>query len=552
MRFTLIIILALTISKLAAQSTDIPLNSWAYPVLDEWDVKGENNVFSTVKPVSRAYFSEISNGVNWELSKSDQADLDFIILETREHQDSVPAAQKGLFNALYKYESDFFAYSNDEIDLHVNPVWLIEAGKDTEGRLDETLYQNYRGLELRGTVDNRVSFYTLISENQARYADYIKDMTDSTLAVPYEGFWKQYGGTGVDFLRAQGYVDINATKHIGVQLGYGKHFIGDGKRSLILSDIGNNYPYLRLNTKVWKIQYTNIFAQLIAQTYGGDFGLLGTGAFPKKYMANHHLSVQVSNNLTIGLFESFIQGDSTNNTNLGMLNPLIFFKAIEQQDGSGGNTIVGLDFKWNLWKRVSLYGQLAIDELVIGELLDNTGWWGNKQGFQLGGKYFDAFGLKNLDLQLELNRVRPYLYAHDSYYTSYSHYNMALAHPLGANFREVISSISYQPIPKLKLKADLLLAKYGNDINGLSYGRDIMEPYLPDNRPGDYGNDMFQGETIDLTMVQLYAQYMLYHNLILNGTMIYRDESSVTGLSKATQMLTFGVYWNFPVRSYLF
>ena len=552
MRITLIIILSLTVSQLAAQSTDIPLNSWAYPVLDEWDVKGENGVFTSVKPIRRSEFAAISSKVNWKLTPSDQADLSYVFLETREHQDSVATAQKGLFNTLFKYPSDFFSYTDEEFDLHINPIVVLEGGKDRQGRLDETLYQNYRGLELRGTIDERVSFYTLLTENQARYADYVQDMTDSTLAVPYEGFWKQYGGTGVDFLRALGYVDINATKHIGVQLGYGKHFIGDGKRSLILSDFGNNYPYLRLNTKVWKVQYTNIFAQLITQTYGGDFGLLGTGAFPKKYLANHHLSVQIKPNLTIGLFESFIQGDSTNNTNLGILNPLIFFKSIEQQDGSGGNTIVGLDFKWNLWQRVSLYGQLVIDELVISELKNNTGWWGNKQGFQLGGKYFDAFGLKNLDLQLELNRVRPYLYAHESNYTNYSHYNMALAHPLGANFREIISSVSYQPIPKLKLKADLLIAKYGNDINGLSYGRDILEPYLPSNRPGDYGNDMFQGETTDLQMIQATAQYMLIHNLMLNLTGTYRNETSILGTDKTNAIMSFGVFWNFPVRSYLF
>ncbi len=552
MRITTTFILALTISQLAAQSTDIPLNSWAYPVLEEWDVKGEEGVFTAIKPIRRSYFAEVSENVTWKLTHPDQSDLSYLFLETREYQDSIPPSKKGLFNTLYKYPSDFFSYTGDAFDLHINPVWALEAGKDQDGRLDEVLYQNYRGLELRGTVDQKVSFYTLLTENQARYADYVRDVIDSTLAVPYEGFWKQYGDTGVDFLRAQGYIDLNASSHIGVQFGFGKHFIGYGKRSLVLSDFGNNYPYLRLNTKVWKIQYTNIFAQLVARTEGGDFGLLGTGSFPKKYMANHHLSVQIKPNLTVGLFESVIQGDSSNNFNLGMLNPIIFYKAVEQQDGSGGNTILGLDFKWILWKRLSLYGQLAIDELVVSELTNNTGWWGNKQGFQLGGKYFDAFGLKNLDLQMELNRVRPYLYAHESDYTSYSHYNMALAHPLGANFREVIGSFSYQPIPKLKFKTDVLIAKYGNDLNGLSYGRDILEPYDPDNRPGDYGNDMFQGETVDLQMIHINVQYMLIHNMILDLSTIYRKETSELGHEEQAQIITFGMYWNFPSRSYLF
>ena len=549
MRYTLIFVLVLTLNELTAQSTDIPLNSWAYPVLDEWDVKGETGVFTEIKPISRRYFSEKSEEISWVKSKADEFDLVYIRLETREYQDSVEGLSKPLFNTFFKYPSDVYSYSDKDFDLHVNPVVVLGAARDIQGTFDEVLFENYRGLELRGTIDDKVSFYTMLTENQARYADFIQDVTDTTIAVPYEGFWKQYNDTGVDFLRAQAYIDINATKHITAQFGYGKHFIGDGKRSLILSDVGNNYPYLRLNTRIWKLQYTNLFAQLVGQTQGGDFGLLGTGSFTKKYLASHHLSMKVLPNLTLGLFESVIYGDSAQNLKIEYLNPLIFYRALEQQDGSSDNVLLGLDFKWNLFKTISLYGQLVIDELIVSEAFGDAGWWGNKQAFQIGAKYFDVLGINDLNAQVELNRVRPYVYSHENNYTSYSHYNMALAHPLGANFQEVLFSMNYRPFARWRISADVLLASYGNDLGNASYGRDIMKSY--NRRPADYGNELLQGDETDLTMIHGKLTYHFWYNAMLDLEAIYRTESSQ---SLTTENVIFGatLRWNFPARSYLF
>jgi hypothetical protein len=59
-------------------------------------------------------------------------------------------------------------------------------------------------------------------------------------------------------------------------------------------------------------------------------------------------------------------------------------------------------------------------------------------GLQLGAKYINALGIKNLDLQLEYNRVRPFTYSHRDSVANYTHYNQPMAHPLGANFSETI------------------------------------------------------------------------------------------------------------------
>src|SRR5213078_2100497 len=92
-------------------------------------------------------------------------------------------------------------------------------------------------------------------------------------------------------------------------------------------------------------------------------------------------------------------------------------------------------------------------------------------------KYIDAFGIKNLDLQLETNRVRPFTYSHYDSISNYTHYNQPLAHPLGANFQEFIGIINYQPLPKLFINSKTIYYTQGLDSNGVNFGANPFNDY---------------------------------------------------------------------------
>lgn len=481
----------------------------------------------------------------------------YLLRETKFYSGDSTVSKKPFLGKLYKYPADLFGYQDESLDLHVNPVLQFSVGKSNETG-SGTVFVNTRGIEIRGTIDKKIAFYTYLAENQARYPQYVNAVRDSTIAIPYEGFWKQFSGNGVDFLRAQGYIDFGLSKSISAQLGYGKHFVGNGVRSLILSDYSNNYPYLRVNTQTKLFDYTNVFAELIADVQGGSFGVLGIGGFSKKYMAMHHLSMKLRPNLIIGLFESVMYGDSTSGLKIEYLNPIIFYRAIEQQDGSEDNAFIGLDFKWNIKNRISLYGQLAIDELVIGEAFSGDEWWGNKQGFQFGTKYVDAMGVKNLMLQGEINKVRPYMYAHEDGFTNYSHYNLSLAHPLGANFTEYLARVVWQSGEKWSFESMLMKANYGNDIGDTNFGRDILKNYTVRRQTTggtniDFGNSHLQGNKTDLLLIFTRATYMWKHNLFLDVEATFRKESDAMGLIDSSSIISgFSIRWNVPARRYLF
>lgn len=546
MRKTFSLLSLLTASILSAQSIDFTLGHPAYQVIELNEIRSSAGFNSTMKPISRrSVYNLLGKDVSPYMSK-----------ELRTYTSDSAKSGKPFLKKLYKYPADLYYYEDANLELHVNPVLHLSYGK-TNDALGSTFITS-RGAEISGRIDDKVAFYTMVTENQARYPVYVNDVRDSTLVVPYEGFWKQFATTGVDFFRAQGYIDFGFSKSISAQLGFGKHFVGNGVRSLILSDYSNNYPYLRINTETKIFDYTNVFAELIADARGGAFGLLGTGGFGKKYMAFHHLNVKIKPNLHIGLFESVMYGDSTGGLKIEYLNPIIFYRAVEQQNGSEDNAIIGMDFKWNIKNRVSLYGQLVIDEMIIGEVLAGDGWWGNKQGFQLGAKYVDPFGVEDLIVQAEINRVRPYTYAHEDGFTSYTHYNLALAHPLGANFTEYIGRANYRLSDKWSFEGMLMLASYGNDIGDANFGRDIRKDYLvrrPDGNGGslEFGNTHLQGNKTDLTMLFLRASYMPRHNLFLDLDATLRKESDSNGLiDTSTSVLGFSLRWNVPSRRYLF
>jgi len=71
--------------------------------------------------------------------------------------------------------------------------------------------------------------------------------------------------TGYDYFDARGSFTFNAAKFIDFQFGYDKNFIGDGYRSLFLSDYGNSYLFFKINTRIWKFNYENIFMELMPQ-----------------------------------------------------------------------------------------------------------------------------------------------------------------------------------------------------------------------------------------------------------------------------------------------
>ncbi len=443
----------------------------------------------------------------------------------------------------YQTQANFYQVNSPDLFLVVNPVLQFTAGKESNN--NELLFQNSRGVSIRGRIADKIGFSTYLTENQERDPLYVQRWVNEHQAVPGEGYYKFFKGTGYDYFDARGYFTFNVAKYIDVAFGYDKNFIGNGYRSLFLSDFSNNALFLKLNTRIWKFNYENLFMELTVTEPRGPDRLLG-----KKYATIHHLDVGVTKWLNVGVMEGVIFGRK-DHYEFGYLNPIIFYRSIEQQNGSPDNALAGFDLKANVAHHFQFYSQILLDEFVLSELKANRGWWGNKYGIQLGAKYIDAFHISNLDLQVEMNRVRPFTYSHDDSISNYTHYNQPLAHPVGANFQEVIGIARYQPAPKWTLEAKAIYYYQGKDTGSTDFGGNIFLPDKPPYRTSDYGYFVGDGVKTNVFYGSLFVSYEWKQNFFIEANAIIRKQQA-SGINNPPGETIFsaGIRWNMARRKF--
>lgn len=468
---------------------NMPYTYHEYAILNSYMNKGSNS-HTAVKPY---VYSEISSYV----------DLD--VLKAKVMKDKESWGGRKLWN------EHLFQVQGKDYWFTIDPILDLQVGKDNSD-VDYT-YNNTRGIQIQGSLGKKFSFSTTFYESQGRFADYINRYAESIAPsggnpaiIPGRGIAKEFKTDAYDYPVAQAYLSYTPSKYFNFQFGHGKNFIGDGYRSMFLSDVTSPYPFFKINTSFWKIKYTNIWMSM--RDVRPE--VTEEGVYKPKYVATHYLSWNVTKNLNIGLYESVIW-DDTNDRGFDMnyLNPIIFYRAIEFSTGSrSGNALIGASLKYNVGDRFSIFSQLTLDEMTIGEVGGGDGYWGNKNGFQIGAKYHHAFGVDNLHLHGEYNSVRPYTYAHNFPTLNYGHANQPLGHSWGSNFYEIVAIADYSKgrwFGKLKLN----IGEKGFDIVGdpISYGGDIYRDYS--ERAGDYGQEMGQGNTTSIFIGDIQAGYLV-------------------------------------------
>lgn len=439
----------------------------------------------------------------------------------------------------------------------IDPIFDLEVGKDTGADFNST-YNNTRGVLVQGGLGDKLNFYASVFESQGRFAQYVNDYAESLKAfgpdpaiIPGRGIAKRFKTDSYDYPVAEAYLSYAPAKFINIQFGHGKNFIGDGYRSLLVSDVASPHPFLKLNTTFWKIKYTNTWMWLkdVRPEVEQD------KAFLTKYIANHYLSWNVSRKLNIGLFESVLWTNSNNRGfDVNYLNPIIFYRAIEFQTGQGaGNALIGASakYKWN--DNINVYSQFILDEFSLSDIKGSEKSWKNKYGYQLGVKYYNAFKVHNLLLQFEYNRIRPYTYSHNTIVLNYAHNNQSMAHLWGANFSEAILIGRYH-YKRWFADAKLIFGVRGLDFNNgtdnFSYGGDIYRDY--NDRPFDTGVEVGQGIKTKTFNGNLQAGYVINP---ASNLKIFTDITVRNFNPEAETATTFKnntVWFNFGVRTDLF
>jgi len=548
-----------------AQSTYLPQQSKHQHFTDRLEIKTgtvSDLNFTSSKPYDRRYVVEylgskadsmmsiqplfFSKDTALRLSAADQYNLYSLYannLEWVKGDRTRFNSKKPLWKNFYKTPANLLEHYGDDFFVVVNP--LLHYRQSVEiNNTNQNIFLNQRGLAVRGGLTNKIGFAASVMDVQERGPRFFQQWEDSLLAVPGANFYKKFKGTGVDYIDARGSFTFRANKYIQFHLGYDRNFIGNGYRSLFLSDFAGNNLFVKINTRFWKLNYQNLFMELHAAGKDNSSNEL----VPRKYATMHHLSMNVTPWLNVGLFEAVVFGRK-DRFEFGYMNPVIFFRSVEGNLGSRDNAMVGADFKANFLKKIQVYGQLLLDEFNFAKLRNDASWWGNKTGLQLGAKYIDVANISNLDLQVEWNRVRPFTYSHFDSVSNYSHYNQPLAHPLGANFNEWVAILRYQPTGRLLLTARLNAWSQGLDNNNRNSGSDIFR-LNGDGRTSEYGYSLLNGIKATGVNAGFLASYEVKENICIDGHAFFRRFKRGAEAAQNTTMFSLGVRMNLWYREY--
>jgi hypothetical protein len=423
-------------------------------------------------------------------------------------------------------------YRESDFHIFASPYMEFSAGRSSDDFGDESTLINSRGVFAGGEFGERFSFRTSFQESLAEFPTYVDSMVQETYVIPGGARTKRLNGK-YDYGTVNGTISYRLKKYFSFQFGHDKNFIGDGYRSMLLSDNSYNYPFFKINANFWKIKYMVLYTFF----QDGPYVAADEAAFDRKYGTFHYLDINIGKRLSLGVMEAIIWDDSSRGYDINYLNPVIFLRPVEFSVGSPDNALLGFNLKFMTTENSYLYGQLILDEFKIDEVRAGDGWWGNKQGFQVGARGFDLFGIKHLDLFGEYNYARPYLYQHRSTRTAYAHFNQPLAHPLGGNFKEIVTGVAWA---YKGLNAELMvnIAEVGYDYledgDPANFGNNVLLSY--ETRENEYGNETGQGLTTDMTNISFRTWYVINpaYNLALEGGVRVRNTSNTIGDSQTT------------------
>lgn len=455
------------------------------------------------------------------------------------------------------FKQRFFKQKTDSGKFEISPLFDLLVGIQNK----EEQLVNGLGIGLTTSFSKKKwsMGFDYLHQN-ARYMDYQRAYVAENRVVP--GMGVSSGSNRHSSNYFSGYVNYKANDIFDFEVGYGKNFIGDGYRSLLLSDVANSSPYLKINTSFWSIKYTNLFA-----SHQNIFNVEGDRSlYEKKYTATHFLDFKASKWLSIGLFETIIwQAEEANFTrgfDPNYANPFIFYRPVEFSIGSSDNALVGANIKLTPIENHIFYAQLIFDEFLLDELRADvnqwrnpdqdiqSGWWANKYGFQLGWRTFDFMNVEGLQTLVEFNLVRPYTYAHSASTQAYTNFNVSLANPLGANFHEFITMASYQK-GKWNGRVQFNQSRKGFSGFGENFGENLQLSNA--TRTNEYENSLTQGNVSVVRYAELSLGYQLpkLKNTNINIGYIWREEktSNETNVNNMVflkvKTLLFNQYWDY-------
>jgi hypothetical protein len=203
----------------------------------------------------------------------------------------------------------------------------FSIGRDFSGKL--TTSTTSLGLQLGGTVGNEFYYNIAGYENSAVFPEYLSTYINQVGIVPGQAYAKTYRNNGYDWDYITATVSYTPVKFLNISAGRDKTFVGDGYRSLLLSDAASPYPFFKLTATLGNVRYMAMWA-----SFNDPVDLDANGNDRKKGGVFHYLDWNVSNRFSVGFFDAIIwynkdEAGHSRPFDVSYINPVIFLRPAE-------------------------------------------------------------------------------------------------------------------------------------------------------------------------------------------------------------------------------
>ena len=551
-------ILASALPAVAQQGGFFPLSSYSYQLLDRLETISGNlndticlSYHTDLRTRSLAAGSQLMANPKLHISRQDSFLWSHLYSENHAFDPSDTLRKKQFSCGVFNDKVNLLELRKSGFVLQFNPVLYSEVTNEQSSGKTAVHTLNIYGAEVKGAFCKNFGYYLKMAECSESLPSFLNNYAIQRKVVP--GFGTYTGNATFQYADISGHVTLGLVRgHVLITAGNGKNFIGDGIRSLLISDNSGNTNYLKIDTRIWKFNYQNLFLELTPEYASAN------NIQSHTYAAMHQLNLNLTHWLNTGIFEAIIF-NRPNSYEVDYLNPIIFYRYTERTNGSPDNALIGFNAKALAAKHLQFYGQFLLDEFTAKQFFGGHGYWANKYGIQGGIKYFNAFNVENLDLQCEVNAVRPFTFSHSDTIINYTNLNQPLADPLGSGFIESIVTATYRPAKKWEVSYRGTWYLKGADTAGTNFGNDVFVNYITHYQ--NYGVPWISGAQTHCLISGINLTYRVTGNLFIDAGACTRSltantnqtVSSTTGVSTGNQNNSwyyFGIRFNATRRAY--
>ena len=306
-----------------------------------------------------------------------------------------------------KHQTNFY--------LEVDPIFNFQVGRDIyRDRPKETLYTNTRGIRVAASLNNKFGIVSEFYENQSRFPTYLSSFIDVYGVVPGQGRVKDFNEGDEDYAFAIGQLFYRPTSWLSLYAGHGKNKIGEGYRSIFLSENSFVYPYFRidieaLDKRLTFTQLTTSFQELFRLPVSADT----ESPFLRRAGNFHYVSYRINNRLRAAIVDGIVMQNVDRNGSRGFywdqISPIPILSYYVHQNSDDHYSFIGLELSYLLTNGLQTYFQA---------MRSNAGSYGG----QFGIKWWKA----NKWMILAETNISDQPYRLGNNILAYGHYNQNL------------------------------------------------------------------------------------------------------------------------------